>query len=424
VFKEKKVKTYKQKTVNAVIIAVVLFLLVYMAVQFSRNFDVQVSTQRTHTVTDGQYVYLSGYIFRDEAVISVDNGYVVDYLVKDGEKVGVGHAWADMYKTALSGASLTQTQSELDTLSERIRLIESGIEGGKVVADLASINTTLQKSYYAYINSVKDGDLPGADRSAETMLSSMVDYSVVTGGEASKDISSRLSARKAELLGGLNSAKQTVISDVSFNFFRYTDGYESVFDSHKLEGLSPEQLRALADSSPVTSSGQVIGKQVYTPKWYLALPCDEPTRLEFVEGGIYDVFFSDGADVTIDMTLEKICVDESNPSDSYLLFSSYDISLTADFARTQSVRISMGSITGYRIPTESLHKVNNQDGVYILVGSIVEFRRVTVIGEGYGYYIVKTSDDASGTDVSTPYLSANDLIITSGNDLYDGKHLD
>jgi hypothetical protein len=143
-----------------------------------------------------------------------------------------------------------------------------------------------------------------------------------------------------------------------------------------------------------------------------------------VEGGIYDVFFSDGADVTLDMTLERICVDENNPSDAYLLFSSYDISLTADLSRTQNVRISLGSCSGYRIPTESLHKVNNRDGVYVLVGSIVEFRRVTVIGEGYGYYIVKTVDDASGTYVDTPYLSANDLIITSGNDLYDGKHLD
>jgi hypothetical protein len=424
VFREKRVRTYKQVTVNAVIIAVVLFLLLYMTVQFSRNFDIHVSTQRTHTVTDRQYAYLTGYIFRDEAVVSVDNGCIIDYLIADGEKVGVGHAWADIYKTELVGDELFDKQRELDALGERIRLIEAGIEGGKVVADLASINTSLQKSYYAYINSVKIGDLPGADKSAETMLSAMVDYSVVTGGEASKNISSRLAARKSELIGSLNVAKRTEISEISFNFFRSTDGYEQIFASSKLDGLSPEGLRALADTAPVAVSGQVIGKQVYTPKWYLALPCDEPTRLEFVEGGIYDVFFSDGADVTLDMTLERICVDEADPSDAYLLFSSYDISLTADLSRTQNVRISLGSCSGYRIPTESLHKVNNQDGVYILVGSIVEFRRVTVIGEGYGYYIVKTVDDASGTDVDTPYLSANDLIITSGNDLYDGKHLD
>ena len=54
---------------------------------------------------------------------------------------------------------------------------------------------------------------------------------------------------------------------------------------------------------------------------------------------------------------------------------------------------------------------------------MVEFRRVTVIGEGRGYYIVATyeSDANEGSISKTPYLYVNDLIITSGNDLYDGK---
>ena len=31
---------------------------------------------------------------------------------------------------------------------------------------------------------------------------------------------------------------------------------------------------------------------------------------------------------------------------------------------------------------------------------------------------------AEGVNSETPYLAPNDLIITSGNDLYDGKHFD
>ena len=60
------------------------------------------------------------------------------------------------------------------------------------------------------------------------------------------------------------------------------------------------------------------------------------------------------------------------------------------------------------------------------MGSRVEFRRVTVIADGDRYYIVNTyaSDSEEGAVSDIPYLNANDLIITSGNDLYDGKSLD
>ena len=77
---------------------------------------------------------------------------------------------------------------------------------------------------------------------------------------------------------------------------------------------------------------------------------------------------------------------------------------------------------------------DGEKGVYILVGTVVEFRRITKKHEGDGYYIVNTLEKereenelnaATGNIVSdTPYLNVNDLIITSGNDLYHGKLID
>ena len=94
----------------------------------------------------------------------------------------------------------------------------------------------------------------------------------------------------------------------------------------------------------------------------------------------------------------------------------------------------MNSVSGYRIPSDSLVKLDGEDGVYIIVGTVVEFRRVTVVKKGEGYCIVKTyEEDRAELEkaeeegiqvVRPPYLKINDLIITSGNDLYDGKLLD
>ena len=60
------------------------------------------------------------------------------------------------------------------------------------------------------------------------------------------------------------------------------------------------------------------------------------------------------------------------------------------------------------------------------VGNVVEFRRVTVISRGEGYYIVNTYevDLLEKPSSEIPYLNINDMIVTSGNDLYDGKQLD
>jgi hypothetical protein len=175
----------------------------------------------------------------------------------------------------------------------------------------------------------------------------------------------------------------------------------------------------------------VIGKTIYNPKWYLSVPLDADVCGDFKEGRIYSVGFSDNGSVTIKMALERIVCDGA---DAYLLFSSYDLSAIQDFSRAQSIKVLMTSTTGFRIPSESLTKLYGEDGVFILIGTEVAFRRVTKLSEGNGYYIVKTYqadaeeqkkiEEEGGVISDIPYLNANDLIITSGNDLYDGKFID
>ena len=111
---------------------------------------------------------------------------------------------------------------------------------------------------------------------------------------------------------------------------------------------------------------------------------------------------------------------------TYLLFSSRDLSRIAGLDRHQSVSITLSAKSGYRIPREAVQRQGEDIGVYILVGNMIEFRRITIIGEGDGYYIANTYErdlsDNLGSEI--PYLNINDLIVTSGRDLYDGKLLD
>ena len=62
-----------------------------------------------------------------------------------------------------------------------------------------------------------------------------------------------------------------------------------------------------------------------------------------------------------------------------------------------------------------------KQGVYILNASVVYFRRVEIIAEDNGYYIVQKIDRSK--ENYQEYLNLNDSIIIDPDGMYDGKIL-
>lgn len=422
--RKKEKRAYSQTAVNAVILVLILVVFVYLGVQISKNFSSSLSTLRTQSVTDSSYIYLKGYVFRDESPLVMEQKGIIDFHFRDGERVGVNQIYATYYPMPNeTDVGIDSKQKSLDALNQSIQRFDGGVSGG-MIADLSGVNSTLSASYYAYIDALLDGDYSVADKKGETVLDALVDYSIITGkGGASADIPKKLKASKDELIASFASEGRELVSNDGLYLYYTSDGYESIFSTDKLAKLTPTALKSLAQSAPAAQSSNTVGRVVHSPKWYMAMPTDEATALRFKEGSTYSVGYSGSSDKSVEMNLEKISVDENG--EAYLLFSSFDLTVSADIMRAQNVKILMSSVTGYRIPSEAVDEIDGQKGVYILVGTVVEFRRITVIGEGNGYYIVNTyeKDLAEQPDNTLPYLNANDLIITSGNDLYDGKLL-
>ncbi len=420
-------KTYRQTAVNAVIVVVVLLLFLYVFVQLSRNFSSRVSTQRTQIVTDVTYSYLSGFVFTDSEALRA-GGDIVHYLVSDGEKVGVGQAYAEIYsQTGLSSDECRDAERKLNSLSTQIALLEGGIEHSENTSSLGAISDEITKSYYSYVDSVLAGDFKSADRAGELLFGALSDYSLVTLSEAAENKLAQLKDERKALISSIGGSVRTLISDKSFTFLYSHDGYESVFNSSRIDGMTRDDLDAISLESASYTDG-AIGSAVYSSKWYIAVPVDSSVYADFKSdiGQTYSVEFLGEEELTVNMLLENAVSDENDASRSYLLFSSLEFSHAFFSDRAQGIRVKLGSCTGYRIPEEALHLENEDHGVYILIGNMIEFRRVTIIGNGDGYYIANTyeNDLSEGSISDIPYLSANDLMITSGRDLYDGKLLD
>ena len=165
-------RRYDQNIVNTAILALILAMILYLGIQISRGFYSKVSTQRTQIVTDAEYAYLDGCILRDDRVISAD-GDIVYYTVQNGDKVGVGQAWAEVFSdTGLSGEQCADVQRRLNELSASISLLENGLGSS---SHLGQINESMLSGYYAYIDSIISGDIASADQIGGGLLSALVD---------------------------------------------------------------------------------------------------------------------------------------------------------------------------------------------------------------------------------------------------------
>ena len=91
------------------------------------------------------------------------------------------------------------------------------------------------------------------------------------------------------------------------------------------------------------------------------------------------------------------------------------------WSRVQQIELLVSEITGLRVPDAAVREEKGIKGVYILSSSQVVFRRIKIIYEGEGYYVVAPRDPEA--ENYKEYLDSGDQIIISVSDgeLYSGR---
>ena len=163
VFLKKKEIKIKQSVINTVVIIAVVSLLFYVVYHLVGRSNLMVSTQKTQVITDTDYAYGTGYIFKDETVILSSDG-IVDRLVPDGARVRVGSVYAELYSSnGLEKGKAEELQAQLAELGKTIERVGSGGSSNTEISDLGSVNESLLQAYYEYISLVLDGEIEAAD---------------------------------------------------------------------------------------------------------------------------------------------------------------------------------------------------------------------------------------------------------------------
>lgn len=424
---------------NAGFIVLMLGIIGFAIYQVARHVTVGLNTLRTQEILDETYVRLELYVFRDEQPLYVEGSDTYLYDVRDGERVGVGHSLGTAYGAGDSAVS-TEVQTKLNAYGDRIALLQE-LGGLGTPADARDTAEAVDRDYLGLLDAAGRGDLSAVQGYADSMLDGISRYDILTGAVSGQSVSS-LKAERDALVAGLTRVSG-MTTDRSGYFYYDCDGYESIFDYASAMTMTPSEFREMTACEAYRVAEGVVGKMVYSAVWYAAayIPLSDGAIEVFqqgiVNGTTYTMLCGDSAGTELHMTVERLVPDGEG---ALVVFSSQDMPRGFDFSRRFTAETVALRTGGYRIPTEALvtlrSKATGEDvtGVYILSGNVVEFRKISIYVRRDGYVIAETYEDvkayldslsdeeyAGRTADGWRYLALNDNIITSGNELFEGK---
>ncbi len=386
-------------------------LVLYFGYHLVKNFSSDVETAFPQKVSEVEYREGEGYIIRDEIPIKTTVLGVPDYAVEDGERVALGERLCSLYDSLPE-----DKRAQIEAIDREIALLEESIDPGVVSGGLPAATASVSEKYALIMTYLGRGEHEKAAALADSLRAAMNHVQWLVGN--TEDLSLRVSVllgERSALLASYGRNKGTVNSDRPGYFFSNCDGYESVFSTKVLDGLTVGSFAELCDTEGESTEGY-IGKIVSEPLWYVAVPLSGEDADGFEEGRRYNILFSDNNGIRLSMKLERVVLDlEDHDSDgdrkeAVLLFSTTEMPKDFDYIRVQNIYIEYATYDGYRVPMSAVHYYKDMVGVYAQNGGYILFRRISPIYEGDGYYIVNDySTSEPGLPKTYPCLGFSDF---------------
>lgn len=369
---------------------------------------------------------MEGVIFRDETpILSKYNGDV-RYYVNDGERVSKDTVIAEVYSEK-SGQELS---FEIAELEERLEILRLSNDVGIVsITDIENLNKEIDRVSAKLYLALSGNDLERVSELERELLILLNKKKIYNGTVSNYDNEiAKLENELDRLYESFSGDSESLAVDEGGYFYHRCDGYEGRLDADKLSGASVSDISSYINEvkeTPVKES-EAIGKIVGDHKWYVVSVCDSSIASSLEAGRSYSVILFGESSTEVEMTLES--VGEADGDKCAVTFSCSVMPAGFSYRRYQTFEIKISSVYGYRVPSDTLNRMIDAEsgeeitGVYILNASVVYFKKVNIIAECDGYYIVEENDKSR--EDHKDFLSLNDLIIISGKDLYDGKVID
>lgn len=413
----------------AILTVLALVYVVYLLI--SANFDLY-PTENAVQVTVTDTIYSDGFIIRDETVIENNSNGVLSYSLSDGESVKAGGEIAKVYSSDSDAAA----QSKADQLEETVNSLKNlqlSNTGNTIGID--TINNDINNNIISFYNLVNNNDITKVGSNINSLISSINQHQVFTGktDNFNSEIA-ELEAQISTLRNSSGSSIGTIKTSKAGYFSAHCDGYENTFKFNDIDKIK------LADLENVKKSdvpGSAAGKVVNNVEWYIAckVTADEATELNLWDGDA-TVLFSNALSETIPASIERV-YQESKDSDGLLILKCNYMDSELIDTRNEPIEIGLGTYTGLRISKKAIHddvvtrtvtdengnkhtEEKKVQGVYVLYGSEMQFKQISIIYSDDDYVICDASPDL---DVlfNGETVSMYDQVVVEGEGMYDGK---
>ncbi len=395
------------------------FIIVYIMIQLISGITTDVVYEYTTEKTIENTVEATGYLIRNESVIYAENEGVLSYSVSEFQKIGVDQLIATVYASAHG----VDVQQQIDRLEKKINILSrSSIDSGYQTSDVSKIDDKIFSTLIQTKASLAKNDLSLVSQQKEDLLINLNKRMLVTSGKGdfSEQIT-ELQNEKSNLTASLQTPLSTVYAKKTGYFSTLLDGFETVFHPDTLSSLTIEGFDQLIKTPKSEYTASAIGKIITDYDWYTLFELPAKDAESFKVGKVYQVgyLYSPGQKVSA-VLQDKITQTDSDRA--VLVLRIEEVPSDFDYTRKQTIQIVKSSVRGVTFPKTALRVLDGVQGVYVVTGNVVEFKKVDIIETTDAQYLSASKSKAD--DPSSEYLTKHDRVITEGKDLYVGKILD
>ena len=410
-------KKYLLRIVGYIALAMAaLVLTVDILYQFVGSMINSVESLPVSMVEEDISVSAECYIVRSELPIEFTSDGLISHLVTDGTRVSTGDKVAEVY-SGDSGQS--ETLEKLAETKARRQLIDEAISkkgsysSGAVDREIARLKSEIDLS-------VSKGDADGLETLTNSLQMMLYIRELKVGNDLSsvkESLDNEIAALEEKIGGALSS----VNCQSAGYYFSSCDGYENYLKPEDLQMVSAEQLRELLDHKiKPASTSATAGKIVTDYRWSAVIEIPMSAARPLVQGNLYPVEFAESADARVEMRIDRMIMEYGRDS-ALIVLSAESMPQDFSYVRYQTLSIVLSQTKGYRIPVSALRNLDGVTGVYVLRGSVVEFREVSPVLLADGAVLVDADAQPTG---EYQMLSIYDIVIVRGKELYVGKIVD
>lgn len=438
-------------TAKWVIGGLLLFaVLAYAGWQIYHSYYARIKYETALIVTKMEAVECTGVAVRRETVVTTEKTGVVVSTVGSGGKVSKGGVVAQIFPSA-EEAEAYQRVAEIDAEIERFESMSTAAE--ESATGLSNARKQLNADLMNFSRSIYSGRIDDAVDISDSILYLLNKDQIVN--KVTDGFGTRVEQLRAEqdlCRTRYSSEPSDILSPRSGYYISTVDGYESLLSTEMLETITPSELAAIKERRVEPTNEYTVGKIADDYIWYELCEVDEADAKRFEVGKNYTLHLPWSDAESVEGKLLRINAEEDSRRVLMVFECTYMVEALAAI-REQPVTIELSSHTGLEINRSSLTKSEctvtmptseiasdsdvievieeletideltgstksrvkrNCEGVYIVWGNEVKFKRVNVLYETEDKLICEYKSEAG-------WLKLYDQVAVNPRGLYDGK---